>query len=31
MREIFKIIDLVQKFDLRDNSNGGTYRLVQAD
>ena len=30
MEEIFKILNLVLKFDLRDNPNGGTYGLVQA-
>tara|TARA_B110001452_G_scaffold263899_1_gene266045 strand:+ start:719 stop:988 length:270 start_codon:yes stop_codon:yes gene_type:complete len=30
MEKIFKIINPVLKFDLRDNLNGGTYSLVQA-
>ena len=30
MEEIFKIINLVLKFDLRDNPNGGTYSLIYA-
>jgi len=30
MKEIYKVINLVLKFDLRDNPNGGTYSLIQA-
>ena len=32
MKEIFKILNLVLKFDLRDNPNGDgeTYSLIQA-
>ena len=27
---MFKILNLVLRFDLRDNTNGGAYSLVQA-
>ena len=30
MQEIFKILNLVLKFDLRDNPNGDTYSLIYA-
>jgi hypothetical protein len=30
MGEIFKVLNLVLKFDLRNNINGGTYSLIQA-
>ena len=30
MEEIFKIVNLVLKFDLRDDPNGGTYSLLKA-
>ena len=30
MQEIFKILNLVLKFDLRDDPNGGTYSLIYA-
>ena len=30
MQEIFKILNLALKFDLRDNPNGGTYSLIYA-
>ena len=29
-QEIFKILNLVLKFDLRDDPNGGTYILIYA-
>jgi len=29
-QEIFKILNLVLKFDLRDDPNGGTYSLIYA-
>ena len=30
MEPFYKILDLVFKFDLRDNPNGGTYSLLEA-
>jgi len=30
MEQFYKILDLVFKFDLRDNPNGGTYSLLEA-
>ena len=30
MQEIFEILNLALKFDIRDNPNGGTYSLVYA-
>jgi hypothetical protein len=30
MEQIWKILDLTLKFDLRDNPNGGTYSLIYA-
>jgi len=30
MRQLYKILNLVLKFDLRDNPNGGTYSLLEA-
>ena len=30
MRQLYKILNLVLKFDLQDNPNDGTYSLLQA-
>ena len=30
MQEIFEILNLALKFDIRDNPNGGTYSLIYA-